>query len=79
MAQYEHITGERLPKNDGKAKDYVVLMAKLALNTPDFVIMQDLRALNGRPESPLYDAFWSELKIILGSHARVDDRRHDKL
>ncbi len=54
-------------------------MAELALSTHDFGIVQDLRALNGRPESPLYDAFWTELKILLELHARADDRRHGKL
>lgn len=76
MAIYEHITGERLPKDAGKARDYAVRMAELALLTQDFDLVQDLRAVNGRPESPLFDAFWSELKILLESHARVDDRRH---
>ena len=79
MALYEHITGERLPKDVGKARDYVVWMAELALITRDSCIMQDLRALNGRTGSPSYDVFWSELKIILESHASVDDRRHGKL
>ena len=42
----------------------------------DFDIIQDLRELSGRLESPLFDLFWSELKTLLESHARVDDRRH---
>ena len=71
-----HITGKRLPNNKGKARGYVVRMAELALLTQDFDIVQDLRAVNGRAESPLFDAFWSNLKILLESHARVDDRRH---
>jgi hypothetical protein len=55
MLMYGHIT--RLPKDVGKARDYVVRMAELALSTHDFGIMQDLRSLNGRHESPLYDVF----------------------
>jgi hypothetical protein len=78
MAIYEHITGERLPKDAGKARDYAVRMAEVALLTQDFDIVHDLRVVNGRPESPLFDAFWSELKVLLESHARVDDRRHGK-
>ncbi len=54
-AMYEHITGERLPTDAGKVRDYAVRMAELALSTHDFIVMQDLRALNGRPESRLYD------------------------
>ena len=79
MAIYEHITGERLPKDASKAMDYVVRMAELALLTQDFDSPRDLRAVNGRPESPLFDAFWSELKIVLESNARVDDRRHGEI
>ena len=51
-------------------------MAELFLSTQDFDIVQDLRTLNGRLESPLFDLFWMELKKLLESHARVDDRRH---
>ena len=76
MAMYEYINGERLPRDVGKAKDYTTRVAELALTTQDFDLVQDLRELNGRVESPLFDAFWSELKILLESHARVDDRRH---
>jgi hypothetical protein len=79
MALYEHIIGERLPKDACKAKDYVVRMTEIALSTHDFGIMQDLRDLNGRPESPLYAVLGSELKILIESHARVDHRRHGKL
>ena len=50
--------------------------AELAIRTLDFGIVQDIRKVNGRPESPLFDKFWSELKTRLESHARVDDRRH---
>jgi len=57
MAMYEHISGERLPKDVGKARDCVVRMADFALSSQDFDIIQDLRALNGRPESSLFDAF----------------------
>ena len=76
MAIYEHITGERLPKDVGKAMDYDVRMTDLAMLTQNIDIVQNLRAVNGRPESPLFDAFWSKLKILLESHARVDDRHH---
>ncbi len=51
-------------------------MAELVLSTQDYDIVQDLQELEGRPQSPLFGMFWSELKILLESHARVDDRRH---
>jgi hypothetical protein len=76
MAMYEYIIGEMLPRDVGKARDYATRMAELALTRQDFDLVQDLRELNGRVESPLFDAFWSELKIPIESHARVDDRRH---
>jgi hypothetical protein len=76
MAIFEFVTGERLPRDDGKAKENAIRMAELVLATQDFDIVQDLRDLNGRPESKLFDKFWSELKLLLESHARVDDRRH---
>jgi hypothetical protein len=76
MAMYEYITGEKLPRDASKARDYATRVAELALTTHDFDLVQDLRELNGRVESSLFDAFWSELKILLESHARVDDRRH---
>jgi hypothetical protein len=57
MAIYEHIIGERLPKDVGKERDYAVRMEELALLTHDFDLVQDLQVVNGRPESPLFDAF----------------------
>jgi hypothetical protein len=76
MAIYEYVSGERLPRDANKAKDTAIRMAELVLSTQDFNIVQDLRELNGRLESPSFDLFWIELKKILESHARVDDRRH---
>jgi hypothetical protein len=76
MAISEYVTSEMLPRDANKAKDSAIRMAELVLSTQDFDIIQDLRELNGRPESPLFDMFWSELNILLESHARVDDRRH---
>ena len=75
MAIYEYATGERLPRDANKAKDSVIRMAELVLSTYYFDIIQDLLELNGRPQSPLFDLFWSELNTLLESHARVDDRR----
>ncbi len=48
----------------------------MVLSTHDYDIVQDLRELNGRPQSLLFDLFWSELNTLLESHGRVDDRRH---
>ncbi len=76
MAIYEYVGGERLPRDAKKAKDIAIRMAELVLSTRDFDIIQDLRELNGRPESPLFDLFWSEVYKLLESNVRVDDRRH---
>ena len=51
-------------------------MAHFALASRDPDIIQDLRALNGRPKSDLFDAFWAELAKLVQEHSRVDDRRH---
>jgi hypothetical protein len=76
MAIYEYAIGERSPRDANKAKESAIRMAELVLSTHDFDIIQDLRELIGRPESPLFDLFRSELNTLLESHARVDDRRH---
>jgi hypothetical protein len=57
IAIYEYISGERLPRDANKAKDNAIRMAELVLSTQDFDIIQDLRELNGRPGSPLFDLF----------------------
>ena len=72
----EYVNGERLPRDACRAKGYAICMAELVLSTQNYDIVQDLRELNGRPQSPLCSMFWSELKTLLDSHARVDDRRH---
>ena len=76
MTIYEYVTSKRMPRDANKAKDSAIRMAELVLSTQDFDIIQDLRELSGRPESPLFDLFWSELNTLLELHARVDDRRH---
>ena len=45
----------------------------------DFDIIHDLRELNGKPKNTSFDVFWNEIKSLLESHARVDDRRHGEL
>ena len=57
MAMHGYITGERLPRDARKARDYATRVAELALTRQDFDLVQDLRDLNGRVESPLFDAF----------------------
>jgi hypothetical protein len=76
MSIYENVIGERLSRDASKAKDYAICIAELVLSTRDYDIVQDLRGLNGRSQSPLFDMFWSELKTLLESHVRVDDHRH---
>jgi hypothetical protein len=77
-AIYKYLTGNLLPRERCKGKDDVLVMAEVALATQDPDIIHDLRVLNGRPKSKLFDVFWSEIKTLLESHARVDDRRHGK-
>jgi len=46
-----------MPQDSTKSKDIAIRMASLILIAQDFDIVQDLRELNGRPSSPLYDWF----------------------
>ena len=75
-AMYNYLTGDHLPRERCKGKDNAMDMARLALASQDFDIVHDLRELNGRPRNTLFDLFWGEIKTLLESHARVDDRRH---
>jgi hypothetical protein len=75
---FKHLTGDILPRDRCKGKDVAIAMAELALATQDFDLIQDIRILNGRPKNASFDVFWSEIKSLLESHARVDDRRHGK-
>ena len=72
----KHLTCDILPRDRCKDKDNAIVMVEIALGMHDFDIIQDLRILNGRPKNKSFDIFWSEIKSILESHARVDDRRH---
>jgi len=72
-AMYMHLTGDHLPIDHCKGKANAILVAELALATQDFDIIQDLRILNGRPQSTNFDEFWYELKSLFEAHARVDD------
>ena len=76
---YKILTGDNLPSERCKGKDQAIRVAELALATQDFDIIQDLRELNGRPEDTSFYIFWSEMKSLLDSHARVDDRRHGEI
>jgi hypothetical protein len=60
--------------NDAMAK--TIQMAILALASQDLYIILDLRELHAK--NALLDVFWEEIKSLLESHARVDDRRHGK-
>jgi hypothetical protein len=77
-AMYTYLTGDNLPRERCRGKDNAIQVAEIALATQDFEIIQDLRELNGRPKDKSFDVFWSEIKSLLESHARVDDRRHGK-
>ena len=73
---YHYLTGDHLPHERSKVKDNAVQMVRMALACQDLDIIHDLRELNGRPNNTLFDIFWGEIKILLESHPRVDDRRH---
>jgi hypothetical protein len=79
VSLYKFLTGDILPRERCKGKDHAIVMAEVALAMQDFDIIQDLRVLNGRPKNTSFDVFWTEIKSLLESHARVDDRRHGKI
>ena len=55
--------------------DERVAKAVLAVENPDIIL--DLRSLNGKPKSALFDGFWAELLAFLEEiNPAVDDRRH---
>ena len=52
-------------------------VARAVVNLDDPEIVLDLRRMNGKAQSTLFDAFWSELQAYLDeSNLAVDDRRH---
>ena len=75
-AIFKHLTGDNLPRDRCKGRDNARVMAEMALVTQDYDILRDLRELNGRPKNEAFDVFWGEMKSLLESHVRVDDRRH---
>ena len=55
-------------------------IAAALLDTNDPNIIFDLRKLNGRPKSPLFDDFWQELETYLQEiNPAVDERRHGEV
>jgi hypothetical protein len=78
-AIYIYLTGDHLPREICKGKDSALIMAEVALSTQDFNGIHDLRELNGRPKNTPYEVeIGCEIKSMLESHARVDDRCHGK-
>ena len=58
--------------------DNRVAAALLDVNDPDVIL--DLRKLNGRPKSDVFDDFWNELAIYVQEITpAVDDRRHGEV
>jgi len=78
-AMYRHMTRDHLPLERCKEKKSAIIAAEMALASQDFSIIQDLRELNGTPNNPSFNIFWSEIKTILELLARVDDMRHGKI
>jgi hypothetical protein len=77
-AMLNFLTSDHLPRDKCKGKADAIIMSEMALATQDFDIIQDLRELNKRPKNKKFDLFWLEIKSLLESHSRVDDRRHGK-
>jgi hypothetical protein len=77
-AMYNYFTRDHLPRERCKGKDRLIQMATIALASQDPNIIHNLQELNGRPTNTILDVFWEEIKTLLESHARVDDRRHGK-
>ena len=75
-AIYKYLTMDLIPRERCNGKEDAMIMAEVALVAQDINMIQDLRILNGRPQNKLFDVFWIEIKALIKSHARVDDRRH---
>ena len=57
------------------AVDEHVAKAVLQLDDPQIVV--DLRRMNGKPNSTIFDTFWQELQLYLDeTNLAVDERRH---
>jgi hypothetical protein len=75
-AIYKYLNGDLLPRDRCKGKEDALLMAEVALAAQDSDVVRYLRIYYGRLKNKLFDVFWSEIKSLLESHARVEDRRH---
>jgi hypothetical protein len=75
QALYEFITGDLMPSTS--LSPDALAAARFALNCQDPDIIVDLRKLNGRPKSELFDPFWAKMAEVV--EGRVDDRRHGEL
>ena len=53
------------------------MAAKFALNCQDPNIVLDMRKLNARPKSDIFDQIWAMMATIMDGS--VSDRRHGKL
>ena len=53
-------------------------VAKAVLQLDDPQIVMDLRRMNGKPNSTIFNAFWQELQLYLDqTNLAVDERRHE--
>ena len=54
-------------------------VARAVVNLDDPELVLDLRRMNGKAQSSLFDAFWGELQAHLDEiNLAVDERRHDQ-
>jgi hypothetical protein len=69
---YEFINGNVLPKSSIGAE--ALSSARFALNCQDLDIIVDMRKLNARVTSDLFEPFWAKMAMVV--EGRVNDRRH---
>ena len=74
----EYTQGIRFPRDRAVEFHGPQAASEFAVLSQDEDLGEDLRRLNGRPQDPAFDLFWSCAQRLLEEYKRVDDRRHGK-